>query len=74
MTIRVASEPVIVGAEIAAGHDGSAELVLTLRHPNGVLEALVMDGEKGLELLRRCGAASLDELAGRSWREILETD
>jgi hypothetical protein len=74
MTIRVTSEPVIVGAEIAAGHDGAAELVLSLRHPNGVVEPVVLDGQKGLDLMRRCGAASLDELAGRSWREILGAD
>ena len=74
MTIRVATEPVIVGAEIAAGHDGAAELVLSLRHPNGVIEPVVLDAGKGLDLMRRCGAASLDDLAGRSWREILGAD
>jgi hypothetical protein len=67
----VPEEPMIVSAEIAAGHDGSAELVVNLRHPNGALEPVVMDGQKGLDLIARCGAASLDDLAGRSWREIL---
>jgi len=67
----VADEPVIVSAEIAAGHDGSAELVVTLRHPNGALEPVVMDGKLGLDLMQRCGAATLDDLAGRSWRDIL---
>jgi hypothetical protein len=70
MTAR-AAEPVIVGAEIAAGHDGTAELVLSLRHPNGVEEPVVLAGDLGLELMRRCGAATLDELSGHSWRKIL---
>ena len=71
MTTDAADEPVIVSAEIAAGHDGSAELVVNLRHPNGALEPVVLDGQKGLDLMQRCGAATLDDLAGRSWRDIL---
>jgi hypothetical protein len=65
------AEAVIVGAQIAAGHDGTAELVLSLRHPNGAEEPVVLDAELGLDLMRRCGAATLDELAGHSWRKIL---
>ena len=71
MTADELDEPVIVSAAITAGHDGSAELVVNLRHPNGAIEPVVMDGQKGLDLIARCGAASLDDLAGRSWREIL---
>jgi hypothetical protein len=71
MTAVASPEPVIIGAEIAAGHDGSAELVVQLRYPNGAEEPVVLGAEKGLELMQRCGAASLDDLAGRSWREIL---
>ncbi len=71
MNVRAPVEAVIVAAEIAAGHDGTAELVLSLRHPNGAEEPVVLDAERGLELMRRCGAATLDDLAGRSWREIL---
>jgi hypothetical protein len=71
MNAHVPAEPVIVRAEIAAGHDGAAELVVSLRHPNGALEPVVMDAAHGLELMRRCGAATLDELAGCSWRDML---
>jgi len=74
MNARAAPEPVIVGAEIAAGHDGRAELVVSLRHPNGAEEPVVLDAEHGLALMKRCGAATLDELAGCSWREILGGD
>ncbi len=71
MTRAATGEPVIVGAQIAAGHDGTAELVVSIRHPNGAEDALVLAGELGLELMRRCGAATLDDLAGHSWRKIL---
>jgi hypothetical protein len=71
MTAAAQAEPVIVGAEIAAGHDGAAELVVQLRYPNGAEEPVVLDAEHGLDLMRRCGAATLDDLAGHSWRKIL---
>lgn len=70
----VLDEPVIVGAEIAAGHDGAAELVVRLRHPNGVEAAVVLGGEHGLQLMKSCGVANADELAGHSWRNILGGD
>ena len=71
MSATPPAEAVIVDAQIAAGHDGTAELVLSLRHPNGAEEPVVLDAELGLDLMRRCGAATLDELAGHSWRKIL---
>ena len=66
------AEPVIIGAEIAAGHDGTAELVVRLRHPNGVEAPVVLDAGTGLELMRKCGVVHVDDLAGHSWRNILE--
>ena len=66
------SEAVIAGAQIAAGHDGSAELVLRLRYPNGGEGVVVLEAEQGLQLMAACGAAHLDELAGHSWRKLLE--
>lgn len=67
-----AAEAVIVGAEIVAGHDGSAELVVRLRHPDGSEGPVVLDEDLGLRLMQACGAAELSELAGQSWRRILE--
>jgi len=55
----LAADAVIVGAEIAAGHDGSAELVLQIQYENGVVAPVVLDQDTGLELMRACGAASL---------------
>ena len=65
-------EAVILGAEIIAGHDGSAELLIQLRHPGGAEAPVILDEATGLRLMRNCGAATLDDLAGQSWRRILE--
>ena len=62
---------VVVGAAIVAGHDGAAELLVRLRHENGVEEAQALDTETGFDLMRAAGAASLDALIGRPWLEIL---
>jgi hypothetical protein len=63
---------VIVGAEIVAGHDGSAELLVRLRHANGVEAPVQLDEETGLKLMAACGASHVDELKGQSWRRIVE--
>ena len=63
-------DAVVEGAEIVAGHDGAAELLVRLRHGNGVLSALTLDPGTGFDLLRAAGAASLDGLVGRAWRDI----
>ncbi|WP_397399896.1 hypothetical protein [Phenylobacterium sp.] len=66
------SEAVIIGAQIVAGHDGSAELLVRLRHPNGAEGPVVLDEATGLELMKTCGATHVDELTGQSWRRIVE--
>lgn len=68
---RPPAEPVIVSAEIAGGHDGAAELVVRLRYANGAERPVVLNAETGLGLMRRCGVAHLDDLAGQSWRKIM---
>jgi hypothetical protein len=62
---------VVIGAEIAAGHDGTAELLVRLRHENGAEGAVQLDTETGFDLMKAAGAASLDALVGRDWLEIL---
>lgn len=64
-------EAVIVGAEIVAGHDGSAELLVRLRHPGGAEGPVVLDEATGLKLMRTCGASTLEGLTGHSWRRIM---
>jgi hypothetical protein len=63
-------DAVVEGAQIVAGHDGAAELMVRLRHGNGAASAVTLDPETGFDLLRAAGAASLDGLVGQSWREI----
>ena len=67
-----AAEAVIVGADLAAGHDGQAELVLRIRYPNGAMGSVVLDAAAGYALMRNCNSDSLSGLAGQSWRKILE--
>lgn len=67
--MSTAGEPVIVGAEIAAGHDGRAELLVRVRHENGVVSAMALDGDTGFALLE--GGEDLAALIGRPWRAVL---
>lgn len=64
---------VIVGVEITAGHDGTAEMVVSIQYENGVVAPVVLDQQTGLDLMQACGAGSLDALVGRTWREIFNT-
>jgi hypothetical protein len=65
-----AAEAVIARAEIAAGHDGVAEMALSIRYENGVVGQVVLDADTGFSVMRACGAADLQSLIGRSWREV----
>lgn len=65
-------EAIIVGADLAAGHDGEAELVLRIRYPNGVVGNVLLDAATGYALMKNCDIDSLSGLAGQSWRKILE--
>ena len=67
---KSAAASVIVGVAISAGHDGTAEMVISIQYENGVVAPVVLDQDTGLDLMRACGAASLDGLIGRSWRAI----
>ena len=63
---------VIVGAAIAGGHDGHADLIVRLRFDSGTESNVVLDTEAGLRLMRNCNAKHISELVGHSWRGILE--
>jgi hypothetical protein len=67
-----AGEAVVVGVEVAAGHDGAAELVIQVRHENGVVAPVVLDPETGLALLKAAGAGGAKALIGRSWRDLFK--
>lgn len=65
-------EAVVVAAEVSAGHDGEAELTLSVRFENGVVAPVVLDAEAGFDVLAGCGAAGADDLVGRPWRQVLK--
>jgi hypothetical protein len=66
------NEATIVSAQIAAGHDGEADLVLGLLYPNGVEARVVLDTVTGFALMHNCGVDRLEDLTGQSWRKIIE--
>ncbi|MDO9338686.1 MAG: hypothetical protein Q7T61_20020 [Caulobacter sp.] len=68
----VTAEAVIVGAEMAAGHDGQAELAVRILYPNGVVGVVLLDAATGYALMNSCNIDSLEGLRGQSWRKILE--
>ena len=65
-------DAVIIGSEIAPGHDGRAELVVQLRFGNGGIGRVTLDTDAGLRLMRNCGVNDTAALIGHSWRRILE--
>jgi hypothetical protein len=66
------ADAVIVGAEICAGHDGEAELVVTIAYYTGAEGKIVLDADTAFDVMRACGVADLAALSGRAWRDILK--
>jgi hypothetical protein len=63
---------VIAAAEIVAGHDGAAELLVRLTHSNGATSAVTLDPATGFDLLRAGAAASLADLVGKPWLPLIK--
>ena len=61
-----------MAAEIAAGHDGEADLVLTVCYENGVAGSIILDASSAFEVMESCGALSAADLVGRTWRDLLK--
>lgn len=62
----------IVSARIAAAHDGSAELVVTLGYDNGGTADVTLDEAAGAALMQACQASDLEGLMGHSWQSVRE--
>lgn len=62
----------VLAAEVTAGHDGDAELTLSVRFENGVVAPVVLDAEAVFDILAGCGASSADDLVGQPWRQVLK--
>ena len=58
-------EAVVVAAEVSAGHDGEAELTLSVRFENGVVAPVVLDAEDNGPGL---APADLTHVFERFWR------
>jgi hypothetical protein len=59
--------PVIVAAELAAGHDGLAEVLVGIRYPNGAQRAVSLGCEAVDDAVQAAGVATLADLVGRPW-------
>jgi hypothetical protein len=70
--VSAATGPVVDSATVGPGHDGRAELVVALRHPNGATSTISLDEEALGVLLARGDVTSLDDLVGRPWSELSE--
>lgn len=62
--------PIIESAAVGPGHDGRAELVVALRHPNGACSTISVDQDALADLLERGEITSLDDLPGRDWSAL----
>jgi hypothetical protein len=63
---------VIAEALVAPGHDGQAELVVRVRHENGVLGSVTLNAEAASRLLEQCGVDSAEGLRGQPWHRLLD--
>jgi hypothetical protein len=64
-------EPTIVAAQIAAGHDGQAEVSVHVQYANGAVRDISFPHEAIGPVLDATGITSLDQLVGRPWTILL---
>ncbi|MCC5887282.1 MAG: hypothetical protein JJT88_12690 [Gammaproteobacteria bacterium] len=65
------AEATIERAVVTPGHDGSAELLVTLRYGNGGSGHVSLDADGAARLFDLCGVTRLEDLAGQSWRHLM---
>jgi hypothetical protein len=61
---------VISGVRLAAGHEGVAEIVVSLTFTNGGQSQVALDHVAGARLMQNCGATQIDELIGQGWEHV----
>jgi hypothetical protein len=64
------SGAVISRLQLAAAHDGDAELVVVLRYENGGETLVALDEFAARHLLDACGTESPDALVGQGWERV----
>ncbi len=60
----------ICATRTSAGHDGSAELIVMLRHPNGGCSEVTLDWLAADALMQACNARNASELDGHGWEKV----
>lgn len=60
----------IARVQLAAAHDGEAELIVILAYENGGETEIALDAFAADHLMRACGAGCADDLVGRGWRHV----
>lgn len=61
---------VITEARVAAAHEGTAELVVTLTHENGGRSEVALDEMATSALLESCNAEHPEALIGAPWHKV----
>lgn len=64
------SGAVISQVQVAAAHDGVAELIVTLKFENGGRSQVTLDEFATRKLLESSGAADPEQLVGTSWELV----
>ena len=62
----------VVGAEVVAGHDGAAELLVRVRHENGVVGDTIFSSEVAFAMMLASGVERLQDLVGRPWLQVIK--
>jgi hypothetical protein len=64
--------PLIVAAELSAGHDGLAEVLVGIRYPNGAQRSVSLPCDAFDDAALAAGVATLAELVGRPWTVLTQ--
>lgn len=64
------SGAVISRVQLAAAHDGEAELMVTLRFENGGESPVSLDEHAVRVLMESCGVEHPDQLVGKGWGHV----
>ena len=68
------AEAVISGAEVTAGHDGQAQLVVRVEYENGAIGSVTLDADRARRLMENCGVSKAEDLRGQPWQRFLEIE
>ena len=68
--VAAGAAPRIVDAQLAAGHDGLAEVSVTVRYDNGAARAICLPCDVIDAALDRAGITDLTDLVGLPWTAL----